>query len=220
MSDLAQRPALVILDCDGVVVDSETLTNQMIRDELAEHGLDLPLSEIMSLFVGGTIAGLAEQARKMGAGLPTDWVETFYPRLCAHLAQGTPLIPGIVTVLDQLDACEIPYCVASNGRHAKLAATLGQHPAVLERLRGHIWAAQDVARPKPAPDLFLHAARQMGHAPEHCVVIEDSPNGARAAQAAGMRCFGYAPDRNGEKLRAEGACVFHDMAGLPRLLRL
>ncbi|TVP71772.1 MAG: HAD family phosphatase [Rhodobacteraceae bacterium] len=214
------RPELVIFDCDGVVVDSEPLSSQFIRDDLAAHGLDLRRDQIMDLFLGGTITGVAQRARELGATLPADWVELFYPRLCDHLARGTPMIPGIVTVLQALDAARLPYCIGSNGRHAKMRSTLSQHPELATRFTTNVFAAQDVARPKPAPDLFVHAARCMGHAPDHCVVIEDSPTGARAARAAGMRCFGYAPDGNGTELAAEGACVFHAMTELTQLLAL
>jgi len=213
-------PKLVIFDCDGVVVDSEIITNTFLRDEMAAHGLDLPLDQIMGLFVGGTIAGVAVQARELGARLPQDWVETFYPRLCDKLAEGTPMIPGIVGVLERLEGASIPYCIGSNGRHMKMRATLGQHPELAARFTSNVFAATDVARPKPAPDLFLHAAATMGHAPEACVVIEDSPTGARAAKAAGMRCFGYAPEGDGAKLVAEGAQVFRSMDELPGLLGL
>ncbi len=214
------RPDLVIFDCDGVVVDSEGITNQYIRDELAEHGLDLPLGQIMSLFVGGTIAGLADRAREMGAALPETWVEEFYPSVCDRLAQGTPMIEGIIDVLEALDTAQVSYCIGSNGRHAKMAATLGQHPELVARFTRNVFAAQDVAAPKPAPDLFLHAACVMGHSPASAVVIEDSPTGAKAARAAGMRCFGYAPEDDGARLKAQGAEVFHDMRDLPRLLAL
>lgn len=214
------RPELVIFDCDGVIVDSEVITNRYIRDELAAYGLDLPLERIMSLFVGGTIAGLAGRAREMGAALPNTWVEEFYPRVCDRLAEGTPMIAGILDVLEALEAASVPYCIGSNGRHVKMAATLGQHPELARRFRDNVFAAQDVATPKPAPDLFLHAARVMGHPPENSVVIEDSPNGAAAARAAGIRCFGYAPEDDGARLRAQGAEIFHDMRDLPDLLKL
>lgn len=214
------RPDLVIFDCDGVIVDSEGITNQYIRDELVAHGLALPLERIMSLFVGGTIAGLADRAREMGAALPETWVEEFYPRVCDRLAEGTPMVEGILHVLEALDTAQVPYCIGSNGRHAKMVATLGQHPELVARFTQNVFAAQDVAAPKPAPDLFLHAARVMGHSPTRAVVIEDSATGAQAARAAGIRCFGYAPEDDGARLKAQGAEVFHDMRDLPRLLAL
>lgn len=213
-------PKLVIFDCDGVVVDSEVITNSFLRDEMAAHGLDLPLGQIMDLFVGGTIAGVAVRAGELGARLPEDWVESFYTRICARLAQGTPMVAGIMGVLERLEAAGIPYCIGSNGRHVKMQATLGQHPELAARFKSNVFAASDVAHPKPAPDLFLHAAATMGHPPKACVVIEDSPNGARAAKAAGIRCFGYAPEGDGAKLVTEGATVFRRMDDLPALLAL
>jgi HAD superfamily hydrolase (TIGR01509 family) len=214
------KPALVIFDCDGVIVDSEPLTTRFLCDELAAHGLELTHTQIDALFVGGTIAGLAMQAREMGARLPEAWVEEFYPRLCARLAQYTPMIPGIVDVLRALEGVGVPYCIGSNGRRVKMAATLGQHPELAARFTTNVFAAPDVAHPKPAPDLFLHAARMMGHHPDTCVVIEDSPTGARAARAAGMRCYGYTPNHDGARLAEEGAILFRTMADLPRLLAL
>ena len=100
-----------------------------------------------------------------------------------------------------------------------MAITLGQHPAVRDAFGGHLYSGQTLGRPKPAPDLYLHAARQLGADPARAVVIEDSPTGARAARAAGMRCFGYAP-HGGLALAAEGAVLFTDMGQLPGLLDL
>lgn len=211
-------PSLIIFDCDGVVVDSEPVTHQLLRDDLAVHGLDLTLSETTQTFIGGTMSGVAAKARGMGAALPADWVDAFYARLYARLAQGTSLIPGIRAVMDRLDAADIRYCIASNGRMAKMQITLGQHPEFHARLAGKIFSAEHVPAPKPAPDLFLHAASTLGHRPDRAVVIEDSATGARAARAAGMRCLGFAPEGDGAHLHAEGAEVFHDMADLPTRL--
>lgn len=213
-------PALIIFDCDGVVVDSESLTHHLLRDNLAEHGLDLPVAEIEQQFIGSTMTNIATKARGMGAALPGTWVEDFYANLYARLAEGTDLIAGITKVFDQLDAARLPFCIASNGRLAKMRITLGQHPATYARLQGRLFSAEQVAAPKPAPDLFLHAAHSLGHAPADCVVIEDSATGARAARAAGMRCYGFAPDSDGAHLTAEGATPFHAMQDLPELLQL
>jgi beta-phosphoglucomutase-like phosphatase (HAD superfamily) len=101
----------------------------------------------------------------------------------------------------------------------KMAITLGQHPAVQAAFGGHLYSGQTLDRPKPAPDLYLHAARQLGADPARAVVVEDSATGARAARAAGMRCFGYAP-QGSAGLAAEGAVLFTDMRQLPGLLGL
>lgn len=213
-------PDLIIFDCDGVVVDSEPATHLLLRDELARFGLDMSVDEATRNFIGGTMRGVAEKARGLGAALPEDWVDQFYARLYARLAEGTDLMAGITDVFDRLDAAGREYCIASNGRLARMEITLGQHPVTLARFAGRIFSAEQVPAPKPAPDLFLHAARSLGHGPETCAVIEDSATGARAARAAGMRCFGFAPEGDGAHLAAEGAIPFHAMQDLPELLKL
>jgi HAD superfamily hydrolase (TIGR01509 family) len=157
--------------------------------------------------------------RQTSPEVPEDWADRFYQKLYAHLAKGTPLIPGIEEVLDALDAAGLPYAIGSNGTGAKMQVTLGQHPALLARFKGHVYSGQDLGTPKPAPDLYLHAAAQLGVDPAQAVVVEDSPNGAMAARAAGMRCLGYAPLGNAA-LAAVGAELFSDMRALPGLLGL
>ena len=212
--------AAVIFDCDGVVVDSEPASFDLIADELRLHGLALSHAEIASQFLGGTITGVWEKARALGARLPDDWVPAFYQRLYARLAEGTPLIPGIEAVLDRLVEAGLPFAMGSNGSDHKMQVTLGQHPAVLAHFAGRMFSGQTVGRPKPAPDLYLHAAAALGIAPALCVVIEDSATGAMAARAAGMRCLGYAPQGSAGALVAAGARPFADMADLPALLGL
>ncbi len=214
------RPAAVLFDCDGVLVDSEPITDRVIAESLTRHGLPLAAADIHALFLGGTMAGVADAARRRGAALPPDWADRIYDEMFAELARGTPLIPGIAAVLDALDAAGVPYAVGSNGPHAKMQVTLGQHPALHRRLRGRIFSRHDVGRPKPAPDLYLHAAATLGALPAACTVIEDSVPGVRAARAAGMGCLGYAPRGDGARLAAEGARPFGAMDDLPALLGL
>lgn len=212
-------PKAVLFDCDGVVVDSEGPTFLMFQREFAAAGLHLTLHELETNWVGATAEGLAARARSMGAALPPDWVGGFYQRLNARLAEGVPLIPGILTVLDRLDAAGIPYAMGSNGPLDKMAVTLGQH-WLIERFRGHVYSGQALAAPKPAPDVYLHAARMLGLDPADCVVVEDSASGALAARAAGMACYGYAPTAVNPALVDAGARIFTDMGDLPGLLGL
>jgi beta-phosphoglucomutase-like phosphatase (HAD superfamily) len=93
-----------------------------------------------------------------------------------------------------------------------------QHPGLWQRFGGRVFSSQTLGAPKPAPDVYLYCARALGVAPQDCVVIEDSVSGLRAANSAGMRCFGFAADDDGVALAREGATVFHDMADLPFLL--
>lgn len=212
-------PKAVLFDCDGVVVDSEHPTLVLLQADLASHGLNLSLEELDARFVGGTVETVAAKVRAAGVTLPADWVADFYDRMYAMLRQNTPLIPGILTVLDALDAAGIPFAMGSNGTPEKMQITLGQH-GLVGRFRGHLYSGQALGTPKPAPDLYLHAAARLGIAPKDCIVIEDSAAGARAARAAGMRCFGYAPKGQAERLTNEGAVPFRDMADLPALLGL
>lgn len=213
-------PAAVLFDCDGVVVDSEETTFDLLAEDFAAHGLPIPRDTIARDYIGGTMADVARRARDAGARLPEDWVDRFYRRLYAHLARGTPLVPGILAVFDALDAAGIPYAIGSNGSEEKMRVTLGQHPGLIARFGGHVYSGQTLGRPKPSPDLYLHAAARLGVTASACIVIEDSPTGARAARAAGMRCLGYAARTPGDRLATEGAVPFARMEDLPRLIGL
>lgn len=214
------RPAAVLFDCDGVIVDSEPPLFDLLAEDFARFGLPMPRDEIMRNFVGGTVYDVGTRARAAGGTMPEGWEQDVYERLFKILAKHTPLVPGIVQVFDALDAAGIPYAVASNGAGRKMEITLGQYPGILRRLEGRMFSGQDLNCPKPAPDLYLHAAAALDTPPARCAVIEDSPTGARAAKAAQIPCFGYAPHDDGAPLIAEGARIFRDMAELPGLLGL
>lgn len=130
------------------------------------------------------------------------------------------LIPGIIDVLDTLDRAGVPYCVGSNGPLYKMRVSLGV-TGLYERLESRIFSADMVSEPKPAPDLFLHAAAAFDIPPEDVAVVEDSAPGVTAGVAAGMRVFGYAPDSGEAPLQGAGAmATFLRMADLPELLGL
>lgn len=217
---MPQPPEAVLFDCDGVLVDSEPLTFAQIQEEFAEHGLHMTIPELEPLFIGHTIEETGDYARAHGAMLPADWADGFYDRMCARLARGTALMPGVEALLDRLDAAGVGYAVGSNGRMQKMRATLGQHRALWARLDGRLFSGQDLGMPKPRPDLYLHAARSIGADPARCVVIEDTATGASAGIAAGMRVLGYAPSGENPRLKAVGAEIFRDMAEVPGLLGL
>jgi len=209
----------VIFDCDGVLVDSEPVTLDLIASDLAEYGLKVTHEQMEKLFLGGTIPGVFRAARQLGADLPEGWVEDVYARMYAILRDHTPLMPGVPQLLDRLDAAGIPYAVGSNGTTEKMLITLGQHPDVWRRLEGRVFSGQELNMPKPDPGLYRHVAMFLGHDPADCAVIEDSVPGARAARAAGIPCFGYAPQGHG-LLEGEGATLFGSMDDLPALLGL
>ena len=209
-------PGLVIFDCDGVLVDSEPVANRVFRQMLAEQGLDLAPETMDELFLGRSMEHcLAHAADMLGRPLPGEFQSEHDRRLFAALAAELAVTPGLPQVLDRLAG---PYCVASNGSLDKLRFSLG-HVGLLARFEGRLFSAAMVARGKPAPDLFLHAARCMGVPPGACVVIEDTPTGVTAAVAAGMEVFGFAARTPAARLREAGAQrVFADMVELPALL--
>lgn len=213
-------PQAVIFDCDGVVMDSEGMAFDLLAEELAQYGHPMGHHQMRAMFLGGTMRSFWTAARAMGVALPDDWVAAQYDRMYVRLAEGTPLIAGVLAVLDALDRADIPYAMGSNGPLRKMEITMGQHAGLRERFGGHIYSAQTLNAPKPAPDVYLHAAAALGVAPGVCVVVEDSVSGARAALAAGMRCYGLAEHDDGAGLAAAGAQVFHRMADLPGLLGL
>ena len=216
------RPEAVLFDCDGVVVDSEGPSFALFLEELALHGLPLTLAEFEADFVGGTVETVAERARAAGANLPEGWVAHFYRRMYAMLETGVPLVAGVTVVLDRLDAAGVPFAIGSNGTLEKMQITLGQH-GIMERFRA-VLSGQGIGNPKPAPDVYLLAARACGADPAACVVIEDSANGAKAGLAAGARVLGYAEHGadtpTARQLTALGVPLFHRMADLPGLLGL
>jgi HAD superfamily hydrolase (TIGR01509 family) len=212
-------PDLVIFDCDGVLVDSEPLTNAVMRDNLASHGLDISYDRIMELFVGGTMQGVMTKAREMGAALPDNWLDEMYGAMFERLAAEVELIPGADGVLDRLDAAGISYAIGSNGPHAKMEITL-KRTGLIDRLQGRVVSREDVPNPKPAPDVYLKAAQDAGIAPVRCVVVEDSASGAKAGVAAGMTTFGFTRDTPAKRLAQICDALFEDMADLPKLLGL
>ena len=219
IADTGKPSALkaVLFDCDGVLVDSERLTNQLLRDDLSEYGLDMTLEEVMSAFVGGTMFAVSQEAIQLGARLPDDWVPAFYEKLYVVLGDQVEAVPGVSDLLDRLIGVGIRCAVASNGPASKMQITL-RKTGLLQRLTPHIYSAQDLENPKPAPDVYLHAAAQLGVAPEACIVVEDSASGARAGVAAGMRCIGYAAEGQEDKLAPHCSFVVRDMAALAERL--
>ena len=208
---------LVIFDCDGVLIDSEPIANRVLARKLEEAGLRMTLDEVMTTFVGRTRDGCIEVAgRMLGRPLPADFARAWDLALYAALQKEVRPVEGIEEVLDAL---QVPWCVASNGEPERMRLAL-RAAGLLERIGDRLFSAKQVARPKPAPDLFLHAARVMGHLPATCAVVEDTPTGVKAAVAAGMRVFGYvgAPHADVDGLAAAGATTFHHMRALPSLL--
>ncbi|MFC9729276.1 HAD family hydrolase [Streptomyces roseolus] len=207
---------LVIFDCDGVLVDSERLYCRVDREVFAELGAEFSEAELVEHFVGSPHeiwTALVEERR--GRPLEPGWQEPYRVRYESVLDAELTVVEGVTEVLDAL---AVPYCLASNGSHAEIRRNLTR-TGLLDRFEGRVFSARDVARGKPAPDLFLHAAATMGVPPERCAVVEDSPYGVRAARAAGMRAYGYTGGLTpAHRLEGPGTVVFADMRELTGLL--
>jgi HAD superfamily hydrolase (TIGR01509 family) len=180
---------------------------------LSEIGLPMTAEESVTAFMGRpwtAVQGYA--AERLAGGLPEGFRRRYLDAMFAEFEAELQPVPGVVAALDAID---LPHCVASSSSHEKMRFSLG-HTGLLERFDGRLFSATEVAEGKPAPDLFLHAAAEMGWEPADCAVVEDSPAGVEAGLRAGMTVFGYAGRTPGEQL--DGARVFADMAELPGLL--
>ena len=207
---------LVIFDCDGVLVDSERLAVRIDVRVLAELGWILTEQEVVERFMGRTHEYMVSEIEAfLGRPLAPDWEDPFHQLYRDAFAAELQPVAGVVEALDRIT---LPTCVASSGTHEKIRFTLGL-TNLYDRFAGRIFSASEVARGKPAPDLFLHAAKRMGVDPAACAVVEDSRYGVEAARAAGMLALGFAGGLTAaEQLQGPGTIVFTEMRELPSLL--
>ncbi|POF32990.1 HAD family hydrolase [Roseibium marinum] len=214
------KPGLVIFDCDGVLVDTERMANRTMAAIVTDLGYPMTGPQCQQQFMGRTLENVQELVEELtGRTLPPDWPDQVRDRDLEAFKAGVDAIDGIEAVLDDLNRREVPYCVASSGKYRKMHTTLGSS-GLLPRLSDRLFSAEDCEKGKPAPDVFLLAARTMGHRPESCAVVEDSVPGVLAARAAGMRAFAFVEDPacDRDAMRAAGAVLFEAMAELPDLL--
>src|SRR3954453_3376189 len=206
----------VIFDCDGVLVDSEPLSNAALASTLTDLGMPTTTEEATRRYKGRSWASVeADVAARTGGDPPPGLRARYREAMFAVFARELRPVPGIAAALDAID---LPACVASSGELEKMRYTLG-HTALLARFEGRLFSATEVERGKPAPDLFLHAAAELGWDPRTTAVVEDSPVGVEAGVAAGMTVLGYARETEPAELAAAGAAaVFADMAELPALV--
>jgi len=211
----------VIFDCDGVLVDSERIANGVWARLLREIGMSMSTDESMALFMGNSMARCVEIVTEMrGSAPPADLLMRYEREVTVEFERDIVAVDGVVSVLNALDAAGVPYGVASNGEHDRMRTTLGK-TGLLARFDGRRFSSVDVARPKPAPDLFLFAAKSMGFVPARTVVVEDSVLGVTGAAAAGMHVIGYAATNGAERLINAGATrVIDRLSSLTELLGL
>ena len=177
-------PICLIFDCDGTLVDSEGLCNLGLQKELLRYGVEENLVDLTQRFRGRKLADICSALSQQHAlHLDEDFIHNYRRTVDLLFDEHLQAIPGVIEVLQQLD---LPMCVASAGPPKKIRKALDL--TGLRRFFGeHIFSSYDISSWKPEPDLFLHAASQMGFAPADCIVIEDSEPGIQAAIAAGMQ---------------------------------
>jgi HAD superfamily hydrolase (TIGR01509 family) len=212
------KPTLIIFDCDGVLVDSETITGAVLGRLLQESGLPFSLEEVHARFLGRSLHQCIEIAEEvLGRRLPADFADRYRAGRDEALRTQLQPTPGVKEMLMEL---QVPFCVASNGERAKMQLTLGI-TGLLPLFEGRMFSVTEVAHPKPAPDLFLHAAATLDAIPESCVVVEDSVLGIEAGVRAGMTVIGYVRVTPARPLMDAGATfTITDLLELPGLLQL
>ncbi|ABD86042.1 HAD family hydrolase [Rhodopseudomonas palustris] len=212
---------LVIFDCDGVLVDSEIISCRVFAQALTHSGYPITADQVHDRFLGRSSRETRREVeRELGRMLPDDFHAQLNVELFRQLETSLEPMPHIAQALDALAQ---PVCVASSGPPQKIGVSLNR-VGLYDRFAPHIFSATQVARGKPAPDLFLFAAAQMGADPARCLVIEDSVAGITAARAAGMATLGFAGGSHcrpghGQTLRQAGArAAFDDMRQLTDLI--
>ena len=212
------RYDLVIFDNDGVLVDSEPISNRLLAAYLTELGHPTTYEDSIRDYMGSAMHRVHDLVlERTGQRLPDDFDDVFHARVFAAFERELKPVAGVVDVLEKLTADEVPYCVASSGSHERIR--VGHRTTGLDRWfdDARIFSSQDVGRGKPAPDLFLYAAERLGVTPEKCVVVEDSPLGVQAAVAAGMGVYGFTAMTQAAKLAGAGR-LFSTMGELADLL--
>src|SRR3954452_726167 len=214
----------VLFDCDGVLVDSEPITNRVLSEMLGELGWQLSVEETMRIFVGKMVkdeAALIEA--RTGYAITTDWLMQFRARRKTALDRELQAIAGAASAVRALHATLAGrIAVASGADRIKVELQLAK-AGILDCFEGRIFSGHEMPRGKPFPDVYLAAAAALGVNPKRCAVVEDTVTGATAGVAAGATVFGYCPNEFGHSsaaaLRAAGVVqVFRDMSDLPGLL--
>lgn len=198
-----QKFELIVFDCDGVLVDSERIANEVFAKILNEEcGFALTLEDMFDQFVGRSLSQCMEIVeRRLGKAPPPGLEERYNKEINQALQESVVAVNGVESVLDEID---IPYCVASGGSYEKMHTTLGKTD-LMRYFDGRLNSVSDVKRGKPFPDVYLLAAERMAVEPSRCLVVEDSPPGVQGGVAAGMVVFGYCELMEKEKLVEAGA---------------
>ena len=213
---MKSRYKLIIFDCDGVLVDSESISCGVIAKQASQLGHPLTVEEAIHLFAGSSLNKVRKYLEEqLGRTVPDDFESIYRERTYAAFKRDLKPVDGIRDALNQIS---LPKCVGSNGPKFKIESNL-DITGLRSFFKDNLFSAYDIKSWKPKPDLYLLAAKTMGFAPEDCAVVEDSTHGVTAAVAAGMDVFGYAiSSKKRAELSEKGAIDFNNMRNLPQLL--
>jgi HAD superfamily hydrolase (TIGR01509 family) len=185
---MKKQVSLVVFDCDGVLVDSEMLSAAVLTQAMAEIGFPISDEIFRSDFLGRSFASASQKIEaRFGKAMPAGFQELYRARLMARMRGHLQAVPGVMEVLS---AMRTPYCLATGSSPQRLAVSLSE-TGLQDYFNGSCFTASQVPNGKPAPDLFLHAAKAMAVEPAVCLVIEDSEMGVRAGLAAGMTVWQF-----------------------------
>jgi HAD superfamily hydrolase (TIGR01509 family) len=205
------RLPAIIFDCDGVLIDSEYLASRVESELIRELGLTLDVAQVHGLFLGKTVDGVLDAiAARTGQRPSSAWVYNWAFATAHAFLRELKAVDGVGVAVEELRRRGHPMAVASQSSLARVRMSL-QVAGLAGQFGEHIYVTSMVARPKPAPDIYLLAAERLGAAPANCIVVEDSPAGAAAALAAGMRVLGYAPGATAAAMQQSGAQVIRSM---------
>jgi HAD superfamily hydrolase (TIGR01509 family) len=214
----------VLFDCDGVLVDSELITNRVLAQMLGELGWSISVEDTMRLFIGKLVRDEAARIEaNTGVAITEEWLVQFRERRNAALERELVEVNGAPAAVRALhEALDGRIAVASGADRHKVEMQL-KKTGMLEYFEGRVFSGHEMPRSKPFPDVYLAAAKGLGVDPRRCAVVEDTITGATAGVAAGATVFGYAPaslsHSTPDGLREAGvALVFEDMEQLPALL--
>lgn len=210
----------VLFDCDGVLVDSEPITNRVLREMLGELGWQLTQDACMRLFVGKSLKEeLTIIAAATGRAVDNAWLYGFQQRRNAALMDELLPIPNVHEAVQRIHAHhDARIACASGADRIKVEMQL-RKVGLMDYFDGRVFSGYETPRSKPFPDVYLAAAKALQVDPRRCAVVEDTVTGIAAGVAAGATVFGYLPQGDGAALRAAGAVeTFSDMADLPLLL--
>ncbi|MFK5974240.1 MAG: HAD family hydrolase [Flavobacteriaceae bacterium] len=206
----------IIFDCDGVLVDSEVLGNQVMVDMANEHGANIDIDYAMKNFKGSFLKDCMRQVENiLGKALPEDFEAQYRKRSFDIFKKELQPVKGIQEVLKSLD---IPFCSASSGPHEKIKLNL-KTAGLLHFFGNNIFSCYDIGKWKPDPAIFLYAAQAMGYEPKECLVIEDSIFGVMAAKNGGFDVLGFTGDTEDDSFAEQATAVFYDMKELIPMIK-